>query len=138
MFVLVSMTVTTVLQLAFARATWILPMVADVAAWLVYALGFALMYHFLPDRSVGWKRAFQGGAITAVLFVLGRAAIAWYLRQSDPGSAYGSMGTVVLALVWIYYAAVIVFLGALATAVMDERAKQGKAKAKARPARRAR
>ena len=121
---LVSMTVTTVLQLAFARFEWMLPLVANVASWLVYALGFALMYHYLPDRSVGWRRAFQGGAITALLFVLGRAAIAWYLQQSDPGSAYGSMGTIVLALVWIYYAALIVFVGALVTAVVDERAKE--------------
>ena len=98
-------------------------MLANVASWLVYAIGFALMYHSLPDRSVGWRRALQGGAITALLFVLGRAAIAWYLQTSDPGSAYGSMGTIVLALVWIYYAALIVFLGALVTAVVDERAK---------------
>jgi membrane protein len=122
---LVSMTVTTVLQLVFARMEWMLPLVANVAAWLVYALGFALMYHYLPDRSVGWKRALQGGAITALLFVLGRGAIAWYLQRADPGSAYGSMGTIVLALVWIYYAALIVFLGALITAVVDERVKAG-------------
>ena len=121
---LVSMTITTLLQLAFATFEWMLPLMANVAAWLVYAIGFALMYHYLPDRSVGWRRALQGGAITALLFVLGRAAIAWYLERSDPGSAYGSMGTIVLGLVWIYYAALIVFLGALATAVADERAKK--------------
>ena len=126
---LVSMTITTLLQVAFARFEWMLPLMANIASWLVYAIGFALMYHYLPDRSVGWKRALQGGAITALLFVLGRAAIAWYLERADPGSAYGSMGTIVLGLVWIYYAALIVFIGALATAVMDERAKQ-------RPARR--
>jgi len=120
---LVSMTITTALTLVFARFDWMLPMIANVVSWLVYAIGFALMYHYLPDRSVGWRRALQGGAITALLFVLGRAAIAWYLQQSDPGSAYGSMGTLVLALVWIYYAALIVFLGALVTAVVDERAK---------------
>ncbi len=79
------------------------------------------MYHYLPDRSVGWSRALQGGAITALLFVLGRWAIGWYLRQSDPGSAYGSMGALMLAMVWIYYAALIVFIGALTTAVIDER-----------------
>ena len=129
---LVSMTISTVLQVAFGRFEWMLPMMANLASWLVYAIGFALMYHYLPDRSVGWRRAFQGGAITALLFVLGRAAIAWYLQQSDPGSAYGSMGTIVLALVWIYYAALIVFVGALVTAVVDERAK-AKAKAKAKP-----
>jgi membrane protein len=118
----VSMTLSTVLQLLFERAEWMLPAVATVAAWLVYALGFALMYHYLPDRRVGWRRAFGGGAATALLFLLGRGAIGWYLGRSDPGSAYGSMGTIVLALVWMYYAALIVFVGALLTAVVDERA----------------
>jgi len=119
----VSMTLSTVLQLLFERVAWMLPLMATVAAWLVYAFGFALMYHYLPDRSVGWRRALGGGAATALLFLLGRAAIAWYLGRADPGSAYGSMGTIVLALVWIYYAALIVFVGALLTAVVDERAK---------------
>ncbi|KGQ20026.1 Ribonuclease BN [Lysobacter dokdonensis DS-58] len=117
---LISMTITTVLQVAFGRFEWMLPVVASIAAGLVYAIGFALMYQYLPDRNVGWRRSLQGGAITALLFVLGRAAIAWYLARSSPGVAYGSMGTLVLALVWIYYAAVIVFLGALVTAVLDE------------------
>ena len=122
----VSMTVSTVLELLLGRVEWILPAMATGATWVVYALAFALMYHYLPDRSVGWKRALGGGAATAVLFLLGRAAIAWYLGQSNPASAsaYGSMGTIVLALVWIYYAALVVFVGALLTAVVDERAKE--------------
>lgn len=119
----VSMTLSTVLQLVFERVEWMLPLMATGATWLVYAIAFALMYHYLPDRPVGWRRALGGGAATALLFLLGRAAIAWYLESADPGSAYGSMGTIVLALVWIYYAALIVFLGALLTAVVDERAK---------------
>ena len=119
----VSMTVSTVLQLVFARVDWMLPLMATIAAWLVYALSFALMYHYLPDRRVGWRLALGGGAATALLFLLGRAALAWYLARSDPGSAYGAMGTIVLALVWIYYAAMIVFVGALITAVVDERVK---------------
>ena len=125
----VSMTVSTVLELLLGRVEWILPVMATGATWVVYALAFALMYHYLPDRSVGWKRALGGGAATAVLFLLGRAAIAWYLGQSNPASAsaYGSMGTIVLALVWIYYAALVVFVGALLTAVVDERAKENSA-----------
>lgn len=118
---LVSMTVNTALQLLFARFELVLPVVVALATWSIYALSFALMYHYLPDRSVGWRRALGGGAATAVLFVLGRAAIGWYLARSDPGSAYGSMGTLVLAVAWIYYAALIVFFGALLTAVVDER-----------------
>jgi membrane protein len=131
---LVSMTLNTVLQLLFERVDWMLPLMAAGATWLVYAFAFALMYHYLPDRSVGWRRALGGGMATALLFLLGRAAIGWYVGRSNPASAsaYGSMGTIVLALVWIYYAAMVVFVGALLTAVVDERAKakaQGKAKA---------
>lgn len=125
---LVSMTLSTVLQLAFDRVEWMLPLMVTAASWVVYALAFALMYHYLPDRSVGWRRSLGGGAATAMLFLLGRAAIGWYLESADPGSAYGSMGTIVLALVWIYYAALIVFVGALLTAVVDERSR-GQARA---------
>jgi membrane protein len=100
-----------------------LPLMASVATWFVYALGFAFMYHYLPDRRVKWSRALGGGAATAVLFLLGRGAIGWYLQHAHPDAAYGSMGALILALVWIYYAALIVFVGALLTAVVDERAR---------------
>jgi membrane protein len=123
---LVSMTLNTVLQLLFEQVAWMLPVMATGATWLVYAVAFGLMYHYLPDRSVGWRRALGGGAATALLFLLGRAAIGWYLGSSNPASAsaYGSMATMVLALVWIYYAALVVFIGALLTAVVDERARE--------------
>jgi membrane protein len=122
---LVSMTINTFLQLVFARVAWMLPLMATLATWCLYAAGFAFMYHYLPDRRVGWHRALGGGVATAGLFLLGRAAIGWYLERANPGTAYGSMGTLVLALVWIYYAALIVFVGALGTAVLDERARHG-------------
>jgi membrane protein len=123
---LVSMTVNTALQFAFAALPWMLPVLAQAVSWLVYATAFALMYHYLPDRRVAWRRAFAGGALTAALFVLGRLAIGWYIDSADPGSAYGSTGTLVIALLWIYYAALVVFLGAMVTAVRDERAKAAK------------
>ena len=130
---LVSMTISTLVQLAFSRMEWALPIVMNLTTWAVYALSFALMYHYLPDRSVGWKRALGGGAITALLFALGRWLIGWYLEESDPGSAYGSMGALVLALVWMYYAALIVFVGALITAVIDERRRHGTQEAREPP-----
>jgi membrane protein len=72
---------------------------------------------------VRWRQALFGGLITAGLFVLGRWAIGLYLATAAPGSAYGSMGAMVLLLVWMYYAAVVFFGGALITAVIDERAR---------------
>jgi membrane protein len=88
---------------------------------LVYTLAFALMYHFVPDRPVRWRMAALGGAMTAAMFAAGRQAIALYFEHANPASAYGSMGTLALAMAWIYYAGLVVFLGALITAVLDER-----------------
>ena len=126
---LVSMTINTFLQLVFGQVQWMLPLMATLATWVIYAAGFAVMYHYLPDRRVGWRHALAGGGATALLFLLGRAAIGWYLERSDPGSAYGSAGAMILALVWIYYAGLVVFIGALATAVVEEHRRNGGAAA---------
>ena len=70
---------------------------------------------------MAWRRAFLGGALTSVLFIAGRRAIGLYIAQAAPGSAYGSMGTLVILLVWMYYATVVFLVGALLTALIDER-----------------
>lgn len=118
---LVSMTLNTVLQVAFARLPSLLPTLGNAASLMLYVFAFALLYHYLPDRRVAWRRAFLGAALTAVLFIAGRWAIGVYIAQAAPGSAYGSMGTLVILLVWMYYATVVFLVGALLTALIDER-----------------
>jgi membrane protein len=115
--------VNTLLQVIFSGLPSLLPVLGNVASLALYALSFALLYHFLPDRRVRWRQALLGGAITAGLFLLGRWGIGVYLATAAPGSAYGSMGAMVLLLVWMYYAAAVFFGGALITAVIDERAR---------------
>lgn len=118
---LVSTLLTTGLEVAFANVPSLLPALGNVTTLVVYAFGFALLYHYLPDRRVRWRQALLGGAITSGLFVLGRWAIGLYIARAAPGSAYGSFGTLVILLVWMYYAALVFFVGALITAVIDER-----------------
>jgi membrane protein len=119
---LVSMTLNTALQVMFARIPSLLPALGNTASLAIYVLSFALLYHYLPDRRVRWRQAVLGGAITAALFVAGRYLIGLYIAEAAPGSAYGSMGTLVVLLVWVYYATLVFFTGALLTAVIDERA----------------
>ena len=117
----VSMSVTSLLEMMFARVSLVQPLLATLASLLVYTAAFALMYHFLPDRRVRWRMALGGAMLTAVLFVLGRLAIAWYLDHAPTGSAYGAMGALVLTMLWVYYATIILFTGAVVTATIDER-----------------
>ena len=130
----ISMVATTALQLAFARLPSLLPVVGYATTFLIYVVTFAFLYHYLPDRRVAWPQAFLGGAITAALFATGRWAIGLYLAETAPGSAYGSMGALVLLLVWIYYGSVVFFIGALLTAVIDERANGRPEASQPRPA----
>ncbi|MGY0561166.1 YihY/virulence factor BrkB family protein [Luteimonas sp. A277] len=119
--IIISTLAGTVVELAFRDIPVLVPLAGNAVMLLVYTFAFALMYHYLPDRRVHWKQAFLGGLITAALFLIGRWAIAVYLAQAAPGSAYGSAGALVLLLVWMYYAAMIFFGGAMITAVIDER-----------------
>ena len=119
--IIISTLAGTVVELAFRDIPVLVPLAGNAVMLLVYTCAFALMYHYLPDRRVHWNQAVLGGLITAVRFLVGRWAIALYLAQAAPGSAYGSAGALVLLLVWMYYAAMIFFGGAMITAVIDER-----------------
>ncbi|MBA2243968.1 MAG: YihY/virulence factor BrkB family protein [Gemmatimonadetes bacterium] len=78
----------------------------------VFTLLFASMFKVLPDAVIAWRDVWVGAFVTALLFVIGKFLIGLYLGQSDPGQAYGAAGSLVLMLVWIYYSAMILLLGA--------------------------
>ncbi|AER57701.1 hypothetical protein DSC_15285 [Pseudoxanthomonas spadix BD-a59] len=129
---LVSMLASTAVQVLFANVPSLLPVLGNAVTLALYILAFGFLYRYLPDRTVEWRQALLGGAITAGLFILGRYAIGLYLVRTEPGSAYGSMGALVIMLVWIYYATVVFFVGALITAVIDERVDAHAARKQAR------
>ncbi len=83
-----------------------------VISFVVYVALFALIFKYLPDVTIPWRAVWFGAVVTAVLFVLGKWAIGLYLSKSDPGSAYGAAGSLLVLLLWVYYSAIIVFLGA--------------------------
>jgi membrane protein len=72
---------------------------------------FALIYKYLPDAIIRWKDVWVGSFLTALLFVVGKFGIGWYIGNSEVGSAYGAAGSVIIILVWIYYSSLIVFFG---------------------------
>jgi membrane protein len=87
----------------------------------VLTLLFAMMFKVLPDVKIGWSDVWLGAIITAMLFTLGKYAIGVYLGQSSLASSYGVAGSFVVLLVWVYYSAQILFLGAEFTQVYANR-----------------
>lgn len=78
----------------------------------VITLLFTGIFKYVPDVQLGWRDVIAGAFLTAVLYVLGKSLLGFYLRYADPLSVFGAAGSLALILLWVYYSALIVFLGA--------------------------
>jgi membrane protein len=79
---------------------------------LIITVLFALIFKFLPDTEVAWGDVWAGALFTSALFAAGKALIGLYLGHSGLASTFGAAGSVVVLVVWVYYAAQIFFFGA--------------------------
>jgi membrane protein len=93
--------------------------------FVIFSILFALIFKAMPDRKIDYKAAFIGGAITSILFAVGKMGISYYLARASVGSAYGAAGSFAVLLVWLYYSAVIFYLGAeIAFALLIEKSSE--------------
>src|SRR5262252_9024240 len=100
---------------------WVWHTANVVSSFLVIAVLFAMIYKFLPDVVISWKDVWIGAAVTAVLFTAGKYLIGIYLGRTATTSAFGAAGSLVVLLFWVYYSALISFLGAEFTQVYARR-----------------
>ncbi|MDR3531660.1 MAG: YihY/virulence factor BrkB family protein [Rhodopila sp.] len=73
---------------------------------------FAAIYKILPDTHLEWRDTIVGAVVTALLITIGKLAIGIYIGRSGIASSYGAAGSVLAALLWIYYSAQIFLFGA--------------------------
>ncbi|AFZ02813.1 YihY/virulence factor BrkB family protein [Calothrix sp. PCC 6303] len=78
---------------------------------------FALIFKVLPDVKIAWADVWIGATLTSLLFSLGRFILGQYLGRASFSSTYGAAGSIVVILVWVNYAAQILFFGAEFTQV---------------------
>ncbi len=88
-----------------------------VQAVVVFTV-FAAIFKFMPDAEIKLRDVVVGAVLTTVLFLVGRYAMQVYFSYSDPAAHLGSAAaSLAVILVWVYYSAMIVLLGAEATQV---------------------
>ena len=84
---------------------------------LLPALVFGLIYYFVPNVKVLVKDVWLGALITGLLWDAGFTGFAWFVRDvSQFTRIHGSIATVIVFLIWIYFSAVILLWGVEFTA----------------------
>jgi membrane protein len=81
----------------------------------------AMMFKYLPDAEIEWRDTWLGALITAGLFIVGKQLIGLYLGQTTVASSFGAAGSVVIFMIWVYYAGLILLFGAEITQAVATR-----------------
>ncbi|MFK7934021.1 MAG: YihY/virulence factor BrkB family protein [Saprospiraceae bacterium] len=84
---------------------------------IIITLLFALLFKYLPDAKLDWSETWIGAVITAILFTVGKYAIAFYIGNSETANLYDAAGSVLVIMVWVFYASAIFLFGAVFTYV---------------------
>jgi membrane protein len=83
-----------------------------ILTFIVTSLLFAIIFKILPDAKIKWKDVLMGAMVTAVLFMLGKFGISFYIGNSNVNDAYGTAGSLVVILLWVYFSSIILYFGA--------------------------
>jgi len=89
--------------------------------FILLSLLFGIIFKVLPDARIKWKDVMVGAVTTAILFMIGKFGIGFYLGHSNLGSLYGTAGSIIIVMLWVYYSAVILYFGAEFTKVYAKR-----------------
>lgn len=115
---LVSMALTTFLSSGMGALGDKLPMSEGIAHALnfivsfgVISLLFAMIFKYLPDVKVPFRVVWFGALLTAFLFTIGKYGLAFYLGRASTTSTYGAAGSVIVIMMWVYYASIILLFG---------------------------
>jgi len=102
-------------SLYFKSATQQVASVIIVAAWFVF------IFRYLADGRPAWKASLIGGLLTGILFIAGKLLLRFLLVGSNIGDLYGTAGSFVLVLLFVFYSSFILYYGASFIAVYSEK-----------------
>jgi membrane protein len=106
-----------ILSVAVAKITdpslaWWATVIHTSVSIMLFVFVFAMLFRWVPDHPPTFRASLLGGGVTAVLFLAGKAPLAWFVERSVATSLYGAASALMLLLVWVYYSSLIICLGA--------------------------
>lgn len=96
---------------------FVLQALNTVVSLAIASVLFAMIFKFMPQIRIAWRDVWTGAIVTAVLFEIGKILIGLYVGKSSTISSLTAAGSLVVVLIWVYYATQIFLLGAEFTRV---------------------
>jgi membrane protein len=96
-------------------------------ALVLVALGVGLVYYFAPDAEQDWEWITPGAVLATVLWLAASLAFKFYVSNfADYNESYGSLGGVIILMLWFYLSALAILLGAEMNAEIEHASPHGK------------
>ncbi|MGL4611502.1 MAG: YihY/virulence factor BrkB family protein [Trueperaceae bacterium] len=103
---------------------WVWQWLTSLVGFLAITVIFAAIYKYLPDTRVAWRHVRLGALLTALLFMLGKSLIGFYLGRFGVSSSFGAAASLIVLLLWVFYSAQIALTGAVFTHLWSQRREQ--------------
>lgn len=84
----------------------------EIISVIIVTVWFIFLFRYLADARPSWKVAVTGGCLTGILFSAGKALLSFLIRNSNANTIYGASGSLVLLLLFVFYASFILYFGA--------------------------
>ncbi|KTC80966.1 YihY/virulence factor BrkB family protein [Legionella cherrii] len=130
LLLLISLVITTLLAALSSRLHYFIGInifseliISYFISFIIATLVFALMFKHLPDVKLQWNNVWVGALSTSLLFILGKVLIGFYIHHAHIASIFGAAGSLIILLIWVYYAAQIFFIGAEITKIYSTKNK---------------
>ena len=91
--------------------------ISIILSLVTVSIWFTVLFRYLPDGKPSWKVAITGAVLTSMLFNTGKYLLKWLLPNSNIGVVYGTSGSIVLLLLFVFYSSLILYYGAAFTKV---------------------
>ena len=98
---------------------WLSPLRHILVATFISVM-FCTLYCALPNKRLPWREQFPGAVFTSVFWAVYSFAFSIYIERFGGFSMYGSLTTVVIVMIWLYFCMYIFFCGALVNRFLNE------------------
>ena len=84
----------------------------SLLTFIIISSLFGAIFTILPDAQIKWRQVRLASFTTAILFMVGKFLISFYIANSNIQNVYGTAGSFVILMVCVYYSSVILYFGA--------------------------